>query len=234
MDSNLRYSYLLMGSLFLVIWLILFLLRKNLRKEMLTMSIMFGIAGILIERVYIHDWWKPLTITRTTIGFEDFLFGFVIGGISAVIYEFIFSKSLRQKPIDETNKKAQKLSFTAFGLFFIAMFAGCFFLLTLNTLEASIIAFVSATAIIYFQRHDLIIPSLATGGVVVVLACLVYSLTNLITPGWVQAFWYFKNIPNIVIFSVPIDDFIWYILAGAFIAPLYEFWHEARLVEQPK
>jgi len=48
----------------------------------------------------------------------------------------------------------------------------------------------------------------------------------------VQAFWYFKNIPNIVIFSVPLDDFIWYFLAGAFIGPLYEFWQEARLIKQ--
>jgi hypothetical protein len=232
MDSHLKYSYLLMGLIFLVIWTFLFIFRKNLRREMLTMSILFGIAGALVERVYLHDWWFPATITGTRIGLEDFLFGFVIGGISASIYEFIFRKRLRKKALDSQESKKKRLAFAALGLFFIAMFAGCFFLLSLNTLQASIIAFVSATAIVYFARRDLIIPSLVTGGVMVILACIVYSLTELITPGWVQAFWYFKNIPNIVIFAVPIDDFIWYFLAGAFIAPLYEYWQEARLVKE--
>mgnify|MGYP000515945139 CR=1 FL=1 len=42
-----EYSYLILGLVFFVIWLFLFLFRKDTRKEMLIMSILFGIAGIL-------------------------------------------------------------------------------------------------------------------------------------------------------------------------------------------
>lgn len=230
MDTHLKYSYMLMGSIFLVIWFVLFMLRKNLRKEMLAMSLIFGIAGILVERVYLHDWWRPLTVTTTRIGIEDFLFGFVVGGISSSIYQFIFNKRLRVSALDRKERRDKSLRFIALGLFFIAMFGGSFFILTLNSLQASIIAFISGIAIVYFTRRDLIIPSLVSGILLVTLACIVYTFTELITPGWVQAFYYFKNIPNIVILAVPIDDFIWYILAGAFIAPLYEFWKESKLI----
>jgi hypothetical protein len=47
---------------------------------MLIMSLLFGIAGLLVEPVYAHDWWHPLNLTNTSVGIEDFLFGFVVGG----------------------------------------------------------------------------------------------------------------------------------------------------------
>jgi len=53
---------------------------------------------------------------------------------------------------------------------------------------------------------------------------------ELLTPGWIHAFWIFKNVPDIVIFNLPIDDIIWYFLAGLFIGPLYEYWKEGKLI----
>ena len=62
---------------------------------MITISIIFGIGGILSEFYHIQDWWQPLIITNTPIGIEDFLIGFFIGGIAAVIYEEIYKKKIR-------------------------------------------------------------------------------------------------------------------------------------------
>ncbi len=87
---SIQYAYLILGCLLLSIWLGLFLYRKDIRREMMIISIAFGFGGLLAEYVYLKDWWQPLIITGTRIGFEDFLFGFTTGGIASVIYEVIF------------------------------------------------------------------------------------------------------------------------------------------------
>ena len=73
MDNHL---YLLWSFLFGTIWIIFYFIRKDLRRIMIKISFVFGLAGILSELVYIIDWWKPLTITGTSVGVEDFLIGF--------------------------------------------------------------------------------------------------------------------------------------------------------------
>lgn len=78
-----RYSYLLLGLLFLIIWIVLYVWRKNVRQEMIVLSLIFGIVGLFVEIAYLVDWWTPYTITYTRIGIEDFLFGSAVGGGSS-------------------------------------------------------------------------------------------------------------------------------------------------------
>ena len=70
-----QYSYLIWTGIFFLIWLILYLWRKDIRKEMLIISVLFGFGGIFSELIYVQDWWQPLTLTNTSIGIEDFLIG---------------------------------------------------------------------------------------------------------------------------------------------------------------
>ncbi|MAH03767.1 hypothetical protein CMI39_03205 [Candidatus Pacearchaeota archaeon] len=225
-----QYSYLILGILFLIIWFILFIWRKDIRKEMLFMSLLFGFAGLLAEIAYINDWWTPLTITNTSIGIEDFLFGFVVGGIASVIYEEIFKKKIRIRRRTKKKKNRKDIRFVFFVLIFAILFFGSHYIFKTNTFISSLIAFGSGIIYIYIRRKDLIIDSLVSGFLLLGISLIVYSILELITPGWIQAFWHFKNIPNLIIFNVPIDDFIWYFFAGAFIGPLYEYWQEGKLI----
>lgn len=106
-----QYSYLIGSLLFILIWLVFFLRRKDTRKEMLIISLLFGIAGLLSQIIYINDWWKPLTITATSIGIEDFLFGFSIGGISSVVYEHLFSKRVKIKKVKKLKEQKRNINF---------------------------------------------------------------------------------------------------------------------------
>ena len=227
-----RYSYLALGLLFLAVWLFCFIYRKDVRKQMLFFSLLFGIGGFVVEPVYILDWWKPLTITATAVGFEDFIFGFVIGGIATVLYEELFRKKvlLRKKPSLTDIRKDINLSILIIS--WLSAFFCCFFLLNLNTFYSSIIGFLIPISIIYFKRRDLILGSIISGLLLMVLSFIVYSALELITPGWVNAFWYFKNIPHWIFLGVPFDDLIWYFLLGALIGPLYEYWQEGRIINK--
>src|SRR3989344_6395340 len=229
-----RYSYLLMGLVFFVIWMILFLWRKDTRKEILIMSIIFGIGGPLGDILYTKDWWNPLTITNTKIGFEAIFVGFMIGGIAAVIYEDIFKKKIKiRKKIRKIKRKENINLLLMLSLAFLLFFES-FYLLNLNSLLSTVVALVVPTMIIYILRRDLIIDSLATGFLLVIVAIIVYSVVEIFTPGRIVSFWHFKNVPNIVIFNLPLDDIILYFFSGLFICSLYGYWQEGRLSKSNK
>lgn len=136
------------------------------------------------------------------------------------------------KKTDYASRRIYFLRFYVLGFIFITIFVGSFYILHLNTFLCSILAFGFGIVTIWLYRRDLILNSLLSGCLILIISFLVYSVVEIITPGWVHAFWYFKNVPNIVVFNVPIDDLIWYFLAGAFIGPLYEFWKWAKPIDE--
>lgn len=74
------WSYVIGTLVVAVVWIALFFLRKDTRNEMLIMSGIFGLAALIVEPVYLIDWWRPLTIFGTSVGLEDFFFGAAMGG----------------------------------------------------------------------------------------------------------------------------------------------------------
>lgn len=232
---NQIYSYLIGDLVLLGLWSILFFHRKDLRKPMFIISTILGISGIGLEWVYTIDWWHPLTITGTRLGIEDFLFGFTVAGISSVAYEEVFHKRIKEKKKKSRSREIKEdeslllISITALGLFF-----GSFYLLHLNSFIASIIALVIPTGYIWIKRNDLIIPSLAAGTIMMMLSFLAFIIPETINPGWVASAWNLENLSGIIILFAPLEDLIWFFLAGAYMGPLYEFWREAKIIDEKK
>jgi len=225
-----QYIYIIWVFILALIWIILFLWRKDTKKEMLIISLIFGLAGPLAEYIYIQDWWKPLTITRTPIGIEDFLFGFLIGGIAAVIYSLLFNKKIKTMEAKKIKEHQRDINFLVLLVLLAAIFFLSFFVLKLNSLISTVLAFLIPTIIIYIKRKDLIKNSLFSGLLTLIIAVFVYQILNLMTPGWIDSFWYFKFIGKIIILGLPLEEIIWFFLAGAFIGPLYEYWKEGKLI----
>lgn len=225
-----QYAYLLMGLVFFVVWLILFLVRKDIQKEMLIMSSIFALAGPPADFLYTKDWWKPLTLTNTVIGFESVIAGFMIGGVASAIYIDIFKKRVRIKKRTKREKTSDNFRFLFLLSLTAVLFFGTFYLFSFNSLSSTIVAMAIPTLWIYWQRKDLIKDSIITGLLLLGVAIFVYSAVEVLTPGWVNAFWLFKNVSHIVILNVPIDDVIWYSLGGAYLGPLYVYWQESKII----
>ena len=228
------YTYLLANIVELVIWLALFIWRKDIRREMLIMSFYFGMAGVVLEFVYTIDWWHPLTITGTRVGIEDFLFGFWIGGIAAVIYEVVFRRhlrSMRKRPIIG-NDHSLFLQLSLLGLL------GSFIFMTslvsgTNSFVASVVTLILLLMYMWYRRPDLIPESLASGVLIIVIGYPWFIAAELLTPGWVQVHWYFDKLSGITLLTAPLEDGVWGFLAGAYIGPLYEFLREKQLIRFP-
>jgi len=226
-----EYTYITWTLFFALIWIGLYFSRKDTRKEMLWISILMGFAGILTESTHVLDWWQPITLTGTSVGFEDFLIGFFIGGIASVIYEFIAHKKLSSSQRVKKDPFFGKYFFRVFFLVVGFIFLGSFFLLSLHSFYALSLSLLCGIGYIWYRRHDLIKNSLISGVLVGILGSLSYPLLEWIYPGWVNAFWNSENVWfSYVLFNVPIAEYIWWFLAGTFIGPLYEYWNEKRLI----
>src|SRR3989344_6114295 len=78
----------------LLIWIIIWLVKARLRKEMLLVSI-FTMALGFTEPLFVPKYWNPPSLfnlaANTGFDIESFIFAFSIGGIAAVLYE-VFTK----------------------------------------------------------------------------------------------------------------------------------------------
>ncbi|MDP1729395.1 MAG: lycopene cyclase domain-containing protein [archaeon] len=229
---NYQYSYLLGDAVLLIIWFALFFWRKNIRKEMIIISSLFGVAGIIAQFVYTADWWHPLTITNTLVGIEDFIFGFSVGGIASIIYEEVFKKRIRLRKASKKRELQEDKNFFLIGLSLAVIFFISFYFLKINSFYSSILAFAIPLIYMWLKRKDLIYDSLASGFLLMLVSFLAFIIPEFITPGWVQSAWYLENLSGIIILKAPLEDIIWFFLAGAFIGPLYEFWKEGKLVKE--
>ncbi|MBU0957237.1 MAG: hypothetical protein KKF56_00345 [Nanoarchaeota archaeon] len=227
-----EYAYLIGSLVMLLVWGILYYLRKDVRHEMLIISIMFGIIGLFVDPIYSKDWWFPLTITNTMPGIESFLFGFAVGGVSSVVYDIFFGKRVR---IKKANKKMEEIR--NLNLFFIMLIGGglffiSFFIFQLNSFYASFPALLVPLAIILIKRKDLLLDSIFSGVLVAIISFIFYIAPEMMLPGWIASTWNFEMISGILVLGVPIEDLIWFFLAGLLIGPLYEYWKEGKLVDK--
>lgn len=220
------YAYLLGTLPYLLIWLVLFLRRGDCRKEMLLISILFGLAAVITAPLHLATWWRPLTISGTDIGIEDFLFGFATSGIAAVAYEELFRKRLR---------RSAKRTIAQGGVFYLASFALLFYFLThvlmLNAFYAVLISYTIGLASLFWYRRDLIYSSFMSGLILLVLSTILYWLIFIPYPEVIERFWLLSGAwYHTLVLGIPIEEYIFFFLTGAFIGPLYEFVTDRRYV----
>lgn len=229
---NYQYSYFIGTLVLLIIWLNLFLLRKDVRKEMLVISLISGFAGLIVDPVYSSDWWRPPTITNTMPGVESFIFGFSVAGVASIIYEEVFRKKVKIKKKSKKQEAKENINYFFISLLLAALFFGGFFILKINSFYSSLPAFLIPLSIIWFKRKDLILDSLISGFLLMIASFLFYIIPELITPGWIASAWNFGVLSKITILKVPLEDLIWFFLAGMYIGPLYEYWKKGKLEKQ--
>jgi 4-amino-4-deoxy-L-arabinose transferase-like glycosyltransferase len=219
------YTYLYLSLLFLCIWTVLFWGRKDVRSEMLHVSLLFAFAGPIADYFYFKDWWVPQTMSGSWVSVEAFTAAFALGGVAAVVYEFITHKRLSKK---HGSKKVEYERVAVCVVLLVGVFVLTFGLT--NSFVATIVSLGCVTVFILYQRKDLFWDSVVSAIALVFIAQAVYALLTFLTPGWVEAFFYFHNVPYMYVGALPIDDFFWYLAAGAAISPMYEYCSSRRFV----
>jgi len=220
-----KYTYFVFCLLFFIPWLLLYFHRKDLRKEMLFMSILLAFGSLITGYLFwTIDWWRPETITATRVGFEDFILGFANGGIAAVIYEEIYRTHFIKRKAAKKNYYPYVIIFSF--IFFISFL---FWGFNINSFTASSVSMIITTLLIFFLRKDLIIDSIISGLLMMIISIPIYLILIKVSPGWVEHTWLFNSISGIKFLGIPIEDLIFYLLFGFVTGPFYEIWQGYRL-----
>src|SRR5215510_9308119 len=93
---DIKYSYLGYSLIFLLIWIVFYVLRPDLRRQMLIFSLLITPLGPLSELWFLKDYWRRPTIMGYPIGLEDVIFAFASGGIVYGIYKIFFNRTIIQ------------------------------------------------------------------------------------------------------------------------------------------
>lgn len=214
-----QYAYLELSLIFLIIWILFFLWRKDLRKEILFVSLVMAPMGPLNEILfYFNDYWRPETFTSVYMGIEDLIYAFSIGGIGATFYYMVF------------NKKYSKPVYKGFpyylSLFFMAGLPLELFLnkvVGVNSIYVTCAFLIVISIIMLMLRTDLWWSALASAFLFTVLFSLVYILWIKLYPNIFKDWWMIGNISGIQFLRVPIEEFLWAFSWGFTSALFYKF-----------
>jgi len=226
-----KYAYLI-GDLFVgLFWLGLYIARKDLHKELWVTSVVFGLCGPLTAVLFLRDYWRPQLFLGPSIGIEDFLFGFFIGGIAGVFYKELFHKHLSRRH-DRSHRWIWFVpSFVILGVTILSVTILYF---DINSVYASIFMFGIVTLIILFYRHDLLLESVTSGLLVSLLMALFYVVFLKIFPELFSRWWLLSNLSGLFIFQIPVEELWWAFSFGIMVGPLYEFFSGRKLVNNKR
>jgi hypothetical protein len=225
-----EYGYFFGALLFGIFWILLFFNRKDLRKEILISSFCFSLLGI--SEIIFREYWQPKTlfslVERFGVGIESFLLCFFLGGISAVLYEFIFRKreiSLRHKI------KNHHIFITGFMLLFIMLiFEICLPNYTIYT-SSFLILFSIFIGVFHF-RKDLETYIFEAGAFFMIFYILVLMI--LLPADYFNRFYNYKYLTGLKFLGIPAEEYLFGFAVGILGAFLYKFLYDKKVVDIKK
>jgi hypothetical protein len=210
------YAYLLYGLTFLIPWLVVWILRRDLRLELAVSSLVTAPLGPLFERWYHADYWKPELLGRGAVGFEDLLFGFGVGGLGAVAYEAITGRT-------RVARYGWRNPIFFFAVFVFGLAAHAIAVPTVNSIHVSMGVFLVAAALMVIPRRDLVPVALVSGAAVAAFMILNYQVVLFFHPTLFEDFWMLSNLSGRFLLRVPIEEPLWGFLWGAFIGCAWKY-----------
>ena len=218
MTDGYQFAYLTGNLILFIIWLTLFIYRKDLRHKMLLMSCLIAPLGPLSEIFFTRDYWKPELFNGWQIGIEDLLFGFFAGGIASVFYEEILGKKYTKRHL--AGHPRWMLGFVIFSFSSLILMNIIF---GFNSIYISVAGFLIIGAVIIAIRHDLARVAFLSGFFAGIMALILYIIFLYLFPGVIERWWLLSNISGILILGIPFEELLWAFGWGMVVGPAYEF-----------
>jgi hypothetical protein len=223
---SLHYAFVLstlfeLGPLFILLWW----LRPDVRRKVGRLSLVGSVIGPISEYWYVQDYWHPVHMSSLSGPLEDMLFAGLIIGITVASYSVIG----RVVSVDAGYGNKRRRYYTA-----IAVCLGCLVIFTnlfhLNSIYSSTIAFVFLAGLMWYQRPDLLAPSLLGGVFMCVCALYFYTVILYVWPTLIQDWWQWQNISGITFLHIPLEEFMWFTTWGFVVSVIYEWKHGQKFV----
>lgn len=228
-----QYVWFIWSLIILALWALIYVSKKEVRIEMLKMSLITMPFG-LTEPLFVPEYWFPPSLfdlaIKTGFDIESIIFSFAIGGIGTVLYNLIFKRSLVEIPHNERNHSRHRLHnyilfVPAIVFLILALFT------SLNHIYCGTIAmFIGGLATLYC-RPDLK-GKIWVGGILFTVLYFIYFGSILpFYPQYVELYWNLDNLTHILIFGIPIEELIFAFTFGMYWSGLYEHIYWRKLIK---
>lgn len=219
---NDRFVFFGIAVALIIPWLWAFINRPQLRKKMIRAGLFGGLMAPPAEYWYFSDYWRPPGLFGYKIVFiEDFLFGFAVTGLSAIVYEVLFNAQYEKTA---RNYKKLFLGMFAFGIGLMMLFNT---VLGFNSMITSCICFVFFTVFVLVLRPDLLMQSVLSAFLMLIVILIVYvPLFDIFNTTYWQKYWllYGTNPWGIILFgNIPLTELMWYFFWGGFAGIAHPF-----------
>lgn len=216
------YPYFFWATIFGVVWLILYILRKDLRKEMLFSSFVFAPFG-LTQPLFVPEYWNPVVLFRIfgIFDIESILWCFFTAGIVAVFYEEVFNLKLKTLPY---NKKSRVHAYVVYLLMVLMILFMVYIkhFTEFSVLRVSFIAIIFIFIYFVISRPDLLYKSIISGTLFLIFYIVSLSFVDFIFPGFILNQWTIQGSIGLKLFSIVIEEYVYAFLFGISWSVVYE------------
>ena len=221
-----KYVYLISNASAIPVWLLLFSM-KRLRRKMLVMSVVCTPLSPLSELLYTRDYWQPrYALPLGGVGVEDLLAGFLLGGISPVLFEAVFAGSAEPAAAGRASVATffTMLAGSALGLIVLTLGLG------LNSIYATVLLCLGFGTYMVVKRPDLLPVAIGNALLFLLLIVPAYLVFGWFFPRIFEIGWKIDRLSGWFVAGVPVEEIIWAFSWGYFAGPAYQFWAGLRLV----
>ena len=200
-DWFIKTAYLWSVSLLLPFWLLVFFIRKDLRRKLWHTGRAYGLASVIMGQLFTFDYWNPTYFFGPYFPLEDFLYGLINASFITVLYQFAFKVNYSS----ETLPSAKRFTLIFAGLSFIILY----FLIKkcgLNSIYGQIFLLLTIGGYTIFKRPDLFKPILINSIFTVVVVFIWLTTIFWIYPQGVTDNWETTILFDIYFFRVPIEE----------------------------
>jgi hypothetical protein len=210
-----QYTYISLSFVFILVWLIIFFKRIDLRSRLFKAGFIGMFCGSLSELWLKFDYWNPQSVlnSENTL-IEDFVCGFFIVGVSCTLYHWLFNRRV---------VKVSKTRYLTALLFFLSGAANQF---AINSMLSFSIVFLLLSALIILKQQKYFAQSIKNGIVLALMAFVTYYiLFSIIFPDfWHTVLKKDSHQSGLFFFNTfPVVEILWYFSWGVFSNIFYDY-----------
>lgn len=214
-------GYISISALMFPVWLYIYIKAKWLRLRIRNIGIYVGILAGVFEPLFIADYWNPPSLLGIDNFYlpEDFIFGFLSGGIAISIYNFIFSIEY----VKEYKRQKKFSIILSLGTILFFMFVNL--ILEINSIFALSICVSLAILVIFTIRPDLILPGLSSAILSTAIIITGYIIVfNIFLPTYWSSYWLMIGTKyEYYILRIPWTEYLYYFIMQTYLSIIYDF-----------
>lgn len=218
-----HYAWLLWSSAFLVPWILLYVMKPAMRRQMLVVSAATSLLG-LTEPLFVPEYWDPPSLfdlaQRTGFDIESLVFCFAIGGIGAALYNALARRSLApMHPLEQLSRRHRfhRLALAAPFIVFPLLY-----FLPWNPIYPGIAALAVGGVANALCRPDLARNTLIGGALFFALYATFMLLLRVSAPGYIEQVWNLAALSGVLLAGIPLEELAFGFAFGLYWSGVYE------------